>query len=139
VAGAASPTCAAVAARDAGSPGILSLDARWYRSFSSGDSDAWVAGRIAADQLEYILIHELAHIVRRDYLVNLLQTFVEGLCLSSSGVVGNRACCRAERENCCDDAVVVCSGPRDTQRHWWRWNTTVQYGPRLRWLRLGAA
>lgn len=30
-------------------------------------------------QVEWILLHELAHIHRHDYLVNLLQTVAEGL------------------------------------------------------------
>ena len=44
---------------------------------------------LSGEQLEAILAHELAHIKRHDYLVNMLQTAVEifGF-LSSGGVVG---------------------------------------------------
>jgi len=38
-----------------------------------------------ASQVEAILIHELAHIRRRDYLANLLQTVGGGFPLLSSG------------------------------------------------------
>ena len=60
-------------------------------------------------QIEALLAHELAHIRRHDYLVNLLQTAVETLLFYHPAVwwVGRQM--RAERENCCDDlAVAVC-------------------------------
>jgi len=61
------------------------------------------------DQLEALLAHELAHIRRNDYLINLLQTCVETLLFYHPAVwwVGSQI--RRERENCCDDlAVEVC-------------------------------
>jgi beta-lactamase regulating signal transducer with metallopeptidase domain len=64
---------------------------------------------LSPQQLEALLAHELAHIRRHDYLVNLLQTCVETLLFYHPAVwwVGRRI--RAERENCCDDlAVEVC-------------------------------
>jgi beta-lactamase regulating signal transducer with metallopeptidase domain len=63
-------------------------------------------------QLEVILAHELAHIRRCDYLVNLLQTAVETLLFYHPAVwwVSHRM--RAERELCCDDvAVAACGSP----------------------------
>jgi beta-lactamase regulating signal transducer with metallopeptidase domain len=60
-------------------------------------------------QLEALLAHELAHIRRHDYLVNLVQTAIETLLFYHPAVwwLGNRI--RDERENCCDDiAVAVC-------------------------------
>jgi len=60
-------------------------------------------------QLEALLAHELAHIRRHDYLVNLMQTAIETLLFYHPAVwwLGNRI--RDERENCCDDiAVTVC-------------------------------
>jgi len=59
------------------------------------------------DQVEAILIHELAHIGRADYAVNLLATFVEGLLFYHPAVWWMSHVARAERENCCDDAVVA--------------------------------
>jgi beta-lactamase regulating signal transducer with metallopeptidase domain len=61
------------------------------------------------EQLEAILAHELAHIRRHDYLVNVLQTVVEILGFYHPALwwVSHRI--RIERENCCDDqAVQVC-------------------------------
>jgi GWxTD domain-containing protein len=65
------------------------------------------------DQVEAILAHELAHILRRDYLVNLLQTFVEGLFFYHPAVWWVSRVISAERENCCDDiAIAVCGDAR---------------------------
>src|SRR6185369_15346699 len=63
-------------------------------------------------QLEAILAHELAHIRRHDYLVNLLQTVVETLLFYHPAVWWLSRRIRAERENCCDDlAVSLCGDP----------------------------
>jgi len=65
---------------------------------------------LPAGQIECILIHELAHIRRHDYLVNLLQGFVEGLLFYHPAVWWASRMAREERENCCDDAVVELTG-----------------------------
>ena len=63
-------------------------------------------------QLEAILAHELAHIRRHDYLVNLLQTLVETLLFYHPAVWWLSRRIRVERENCCDDlAVSLCGDP----------------------------
>jgi len=59
------------------------------------------------EQLEFILIHELAHIRRCDYLVNLLQSIVEDVLFYHPAVWWVSSVMRAERENCCDDIVVA--------------------------------
>jgi len=61
-------------------------------------------------QLEALLAHELAHVRRFDYLVNLIQTFGETLLFYHPAVwwVSHRM--RVEREHCCDDAAVVVCG-----------------------------
>lgn len=62
--------------------------------------------------LEAILAHELAHIVRRDYLMNLVQSITEILFFYHPGVWFVNACLRTERENCCDDiATSMCGSP----------------------------
>lgn len=63
-------------------------------------------------QLEAVLLHELAHIRRYDYWVNLLQMLVETVLFYRPAVwwVSNRM--RQEREHCCDDWVVALSGDR---------------------------
>jgi GWxTD domain-containing protein len=65
---------------------------------------------LAPDQLEAILLHELAHIRRHDYAVNVMQSLVEGLLFYHPAVWWISGIVRAERENCCDDAVVAVRG-----------------------------
>ena len=62
------------------------------------------------NQIEAILLHELAHIRRRDYLVNLVQVAVESLLFYHPAIWWISGTVRAERENCCDDLVVAASG-----------------------------
>jgi beta-lactamase regulating signal transducer with metallopeptidase domain len=63
-------------------------------------------------QIEAILAHELAHIRRHDYLVNLLQTLVETVLFYHPAVWWLSRRIRIERENCCDDlAVSLCGDP----------------------------
>jgi GWxTD domain-containing protein len=63
-----------------------------------------------AAQVEAILLHELAHVRRRDYLVNLLQIFVENLMFYHPAIWWISGVIRTERENCCDDLVVAING-----------------------------
>jgi beta-lactamase regulating signal transducer with metallopeptidase domain len=63
-------------------------------------------------QIEAILAHELAHIRRHDYLVNLLQSLVETLLFYHPAVWWVSARIREERENCCDDLAVKACGDR---------------------------
>ncbi|MEZ6060794.1 MAG: M56 family metallopeptidase [Planctomycetaceae bacterium] len=65
---------------------------------------------IPASQLEAILAHELAHVRRYDYLVNLLQTLAETLFFYHPAVWWLSSRIREERENCCDDLVVAALG-----------------------------
>ncbi|MBO2011459.1 M56 family metallopeptidase [Hymenobacter negativus] len=68
-----------------------------------------VAGLTPA-YLEAILAHELAHVLRRDYLVNLLQTVAEVLFFYHPAVWFVANCVRTERENCCDDTATALVG-----------------------------
>ncbi len=61
-------------------------------------------------QVEAILAHELAHIARRDYSHNLLQSFVETLYYFNPAVWWISGFIRTEREHCCDDMAVSVSG-----------------------------
>jgi hypothetical protein len=67
---------------------------------------------LSAMQLEAILAHELAHVRRHDYLVNLLQSAVETLLFYHPAVWWVSSEVRAERENCCDDLAVAVCGDR---------------------------
>jgi len=64
------------------------------------------------DQLESLLAHELAHVLRQDYLVNLLQTVIETLLFYHPAVWWVSSKVRAERENCCDDLAVGIAADR---------------------------
>jgi beta-lactamase regulating signal transducer with metallopeptidase domain len=68
---------------------------------------------LTTDQVAAVLAHELAHIRRHDYLINLLQVLVETLFFYHPAVWYISRRIRAERENCCDDmALGAC--PRAT-------------------------
>ena len=64
---------------------------------------------LTPDQLESLLAHELAHVRRHDFLVNLLQSVVEALLFYHPAVWWVSRRVRMERERCCDDVTVgVC-------------------------------
>jgi len=65
---------------------------------------------LAPEQVEALLAHELAHVQRHDYLVNVLQGIAESLLFYHPAVwwISNQI--RAEREHCCDDLAVAASG-----------------------------
>jgi uncharacterized protein (TIGR03435 family) len=67
-------------------------------------------GGLPAGQLEALLLHELAHIRRHDYLVNILQSVAEALLFYHPAVWWVSGHIRAERELCCDDVAVAVSG-----------------------------
>ena len=60
----------------------------------------------SVEQLEMVLLHELAHVRRWDNLVNLLQRFVESLLFFHPVVWWLSGWVRLERELCCDRLVV---------------------------------
>jgi len=64
---------------------------------------------LAPGELEAVLAHELAHVRRHDYLVNLVQTVVETLLFYHPAVWWLSCRIRSEREFCADDlAIRVC-------------------------------
>ena len=65
-------------------------------------------------ELELILAHELAHIRRHDYALNLIQTVIEALLFYHPAMWWVSSHVRHERENCCDDVAVAISGDRVT-------------------------
>jgi uncharacterized protein (TIGR03435 family) len=62
------------------------------------------------EQIEALLAHELAHIKRHDYFVNILQSVAEALLFYHPAVwwVSNQI--RNERELCCDDVAISVAG-----------------------------
>jgi bla regulator protein BlaR1 len=67
---------------------------------------------LSSEEVEAILVHELAHIRRRDYLVNLLQSFMEIVFFFNPAVIWISQLIKAERENCCDDIAIAQAGDK---------------------------
>jgi beta-lactamase regulating signal transducer with metallopeptidase domain len=65
---------------------------------------------LAPEHVQALLAHELAHILRNDYLINLLQGVAEALLFYHPAVWWVSRQIRVERELCCDDLAVAVSG-----------------------------
>jgi len=61
---------------------------------------------LPAGQVEAVLLHELAHIRRNDYVVNFMQTIAETVFFFNPGLLWISSLLRDERENCCDDIAL---------------------------------
>ncbi len=66
--------------------------------------------QLSIEQVEAIMAHELAHIIRRDYLVNLIQTFIESIYYFNPSVWVISTIIRNQREHCCDDLAIELTG-----------------------------
>ncbi len=66
------------------------------------------------DQVEAILLHELAHVKRRDYLVNILQTVAGTLFFFNPAVLWVSSLISEEREHCCDDLAIQALGDKSS-------------------------
>jgi len=66
---------------------------------------------LSETEIYAVLAHELAHIRREDFIVNLIQTFLCNIFFFHPGVwwMSNRI--DDEREHCCDDLAVAATGP----------------------------
>ncbi|HEV9038601.1 MAG TPA: M56 family metallopeptidase [Puia sp.] len=67
---------------------------------------------LSADQVESILLHELAHIRRKDYLFNFIQHVIDTMFFFNPALRWISSLIRAERENCCDDIAIRETGSR---------------------------
>lgn len=70
--------------------------------------------QLPCDQVEALLLHELAHIRRNDYLVNTIQGFVRLLYFFNPAVLWISQRIDIERENACDDIAVANCGSAKT-------------------------
>jgi len=61
---------------------------------------------LSPKQVEAILMHELAHIKRNDYLVNIFLNLIEVLFFFHPGIWWISKKVRTERENACDDMAI---------------------------------
>lgn len=66
------------------------------------------AARLHERSLEPVLAHELAHIRRHDYLINLLQSLAERLMFFQPAFRWMSEQARRERELCCDELAARC-------------------------------
>ncbi len=64
------------------------------------------------EQLQLLVLHELAHIRRGDYLANVLQLFIEALLFFNPAVWWLSRQARIEREACCDAMAVALAKDR---------------------------
>ncbi len=69
-----------------------------------------IINQLSPQEVEAILTHELAHIVRRDYLSNLIQSFIETLFYYHPVTWWISRMVRSERENRADDLAVSWCG-----------------------------
>lgn len=61
---------------------------------------------LSMEQVECILVHELAHVRRWDFLVNILQSIAEIMLFFHPATWWVSRMIRDERENCCDELVL---------------------------------
>jgi beta-lactamase regulating signal transducer with metallopeptidase domain len=66
--------------------------------------------RLSPEEVEAILAHELAHIMRHDYLINLVVSCVESLYYFHPAMWWLTSQIKAEREHCCDDLAIEATG-----------------------------
>ncbi|MFC2098308.1 M56 family metallopeptidase [Bacteroidota bacterium] len=71
---------------------------------------AGIISLMPVEQLESIIAHELAHIRRYDYLINIIQSLIEALFFYHPVVWLLSSSIRQEREKCCDDYAVRTCG-----------------------------
>jgi beta-lactamase regulating signal transducer with metallopeptidase domain len=65
---------------------------------------------LSTAQIEAILVHELYHIKRRDYIINICQALIEVLLFYHPAIWHINNIIREERENCCDDQTLAFCG-----------------------------
>jgi beta-lactamase regulating signal transducer with metallopeptidase domain len=73
-----------------------------------------LAAELSPGEIRVVLAHELAHVGRHDYAVNLGQRVVEALLLFHPVVYWLSKVARDEREHCCDERVAAVVGDRRT-------------------------
>lgn len=73
---------------------------------------AAVINHLSIEQVNTILLHELAHIKRNDFLLNFIQYIIALLLFFNPFVYWLHSIAKKERENCCDDWVLnfECNG-----------------------------
>jgi bla regulator protein BlaR1 len=68
-----------------------------------------LVNQLEPEEVEAILLHELAHIRRNDHLMNFLQHLAETLLFFNPALLWLSSLINTERENCCDDVAMSAS------------------------------
>jgi bla regulator protein BlaR1 len=76
-----------------------------------------LATQLDVNQVEAILIHELSHIRRNDYLLNLIKTAIETILFFNPFIWLASKLINIEREHACDDLVLNLTGTPVTYAH----------------------
>ena len=66
--------------------------------------------RLSVEEVEAILAHELAHISRNDYLMNIIINVIESLYFFNPAMWWLSSQIKTEREHCCDDIAINFTG-----------------------------
>jgi bla regulator protein blaR1 len=68
-----------------------------------------LCSQLSAQEIEAIIAHEMAHIKRNDYFINLIQSLIEVIYFFNPSIYILSKLIRDERENCCDEfASEIC-------------------------------
>lgn len=59
------------------------------------------------EEIEAVILHELAHIRRNDYIVNFIQNVAANFFFFNPGLLWMSSLLREEREHCCDDIAIA--------------------------------
>lgn len=62
--------------------------------------------QLTVNQLEAIILHEISHIKRNDYIINLFISLIDTILFFNPFIVLISKIIKRERENCCDDFVL---------------------------------
>jgi len=76
-----------------------------------------LVAQLDIDEVEAILVHELSHIRRNDYLFNLIKTAIETLMFFNPFIWLSNKYINIEREHACDDLVLKLTGTPLTYAH----------------------
>ena len=88
--------------------------------------------RLNPNEVEAILAHELAHVLRNDYVLNIIQSVIEALFYFHPAVWWISAQIRTERENCCDDvAIELCGNSMTYAKSLVSVQEMAYYGPQM--------
>ena len=65
-----------------------------------------MVNNLSTEEVGCILAHELAHIKRHDYIINVCQIFIENIFYYHPAIWYISKAIRSEREKCCDDMAI---------------------------------